>query len=247
MAKKTTRNAAEKLQSDMLDTVVGQIKARLKKVDDYRVSAAVLIHEARELVQEGAAGEGVKWSEWAPKQFKIGYREVKRLAFIGAAPSPEAAMEDYRTAEATRMKELRASRKSRQSDAKTVAIVDTERHHHEKALAKPPSPAVLVNEVEPPEFSEDDFVVEGGVRTPPTAPPVEDDEDVHGVEPITERMGEEEAERLRIWNTCVRNFVSLTHERRREFVQWAAGMCVEPGSDEDLLDIPAFLRRGAKV
>lgn len=228
-----------------LKALIIQIKARLKKVDDYRVSAAILIHEARELVQEGAAGEGVKWSEWAPKQFRIGYREIKRLALIGGAPSPEAAMEDYRAAEATRMKELRAKRKEAEKyrrelvalePEKVTAIVDTERHHHELAMAK--------GEVEPPEFNEEDFVVEAGdVRTPPTAPPVEDDEDVDGIEPITERMDEATAERLRIWNTTIRNFVSLTHERRRQFVQWAVGMCVEPGSDEDLLDIPAFLRR----
>ena len=102
--------------ADLLGNLVVQIKTRLKKVDDYRVSAAILIHEARELVAEGAAGEDVKWSEWAPKQFKIGYREVKRLAQIGAAPSPETAMEEYREVEATRMKELRAKRK----DAATV-------------------------------------------------------------------------------------------------------------------------------
>ncbi len=227
MAKKKPENTP----SVILDTLVGQIKARLKKVDDYRVSAAVLIHEARGLVQEGAAGEGVKWSEWAPKQFKIGYREIKRLAGIGSAPSPEAAMADYRYAEAIRMKELRAARK--QSAAAVTTIVDTERHHHELALAKP--------EVEPPEFTEDDFVVETTA-----APPVEPDEDVDGIERISERLSEAEAERLRIWNIAIRAFVSLTHDRRRQFTRWAIGMCVDPGKPEgdDPLDIPSFLRRG---
>lgn len=200
MAKKKTKPATTELH-----TLVGNIKARLKKVDDYRVSAAILLYEARALVEQGDAGEGVKWSEWAPKQFGIGYREIKRLTHIGGAPSPEAAMEDYRQAEATRMKELRASRK--------VAAV------------APPS------EAEPPEFNEEDFVVE---------------EDVDGVEAVPEDASEAEAERLRIWNITIRHFMSFTPDRRRQFVRWAAGLCADPGddaADDDPLKLPSFLRR----
>ena len=231
MAKKTKKDDPAALLVD----VVKNIKARLKKVDDYRVSAAILIHEARELVAEGAAGPDVKWSEWAPKQFSIGYREIKRLAAIGSAPHPETAMEEHREAEAARMKELRAKRKAPTPQVAAIPGM---------------TPLGMAPEVEkePEAFSEEDFVVEGDVRTPPQAPPVEDDEDVDGVERISENLDDEEADRLRIWNTAVRAFASLTHERRRLFVQWAVTMCVDAEEGKaDPLEIPAFLQRGTAV
>ncbi len=216
--------------ADLLADLVKNIKTRLKKVDDYRVSAAILIHEARELVAEGAAGEGVKWSEWAPKQFRIGYREVKRLAHIGAAPHPETAMEEHREAERVRMKELRERRKAA------------------------PAPVEPVTEPEPEEFNEEDFVVEDELPGK-GAPPVEDDEDVDGVKDVDEDLPETEQRALECWNKTVRGFASLSHQRRRDFLQWAVTMCVwlddgkktasshEEPTAKDLLDIPAFLRR----
>ena len=83
------------------------------------------------------------------------------------------------------------------------------------------------------------------------AKPVEDDEDVDGVVEVPEDLPEEVQRELECWNKTVRGFVSLSHERRRMFVQWAVGMCVDPDADpaaeEDQPEIPAFLRRDKSV
>ncbi len=36
-----------------------------KKSDQYVISAAILVHEARQRVNSGEAGRGVKWGTWA--------------------------------------------------------------------------------------------------------------------------------------------------------------------------------------
>lgn len=52
---------------DRLDTVAGQIKARLSKSADLQISAELQIAEARRRVVAGEAGPDVSWQEWAER------------------------------------------------------------------------------------------------------------------------------------------------------------------------------------
>lgn len=86
-----------------LPQLVKEVKHRLAqaekfeaKADDHRLAASLRIAECRERVKAGEAGKGVKWREWAPEQFGVSYREVKRLARVGSAEDPEQALKELR-------------------------------------------------------------------------------------------------------------------------------------------------------
>ncbi len=75
---------------DTLEIVAGKIAAMAKKSDEYVISAAILVHEARQRVKNGEAGRGVKWETWAVKNIKLSKSRIRELQRIGAADDPEA-------------------------------------------------------------------------------------------------------------------------------------------------------------
>jgi len=81
---------------DTLETIAGKINAYLKRSDDQRVSAAVLLREAKERVEGGEAGN-ISWVGWCRVNIKRrngkprSLRDIERLIAAAYAPDPLAA------------------------------------------------------------------------------------------------------------------------------------------------------------
>jgi len=82
--------------NDPLEIVAGKIAVAVKKSDDMTITAALLVHEARQRVKSGEAGPGVKWEAWAAKNIKLSKSRVRELLRIGEADDPDAEMERIR-------------------------------------------------------------------------------------------------------------------------------------------------------
>ncbi len=81
---------------DTLEIVAKKIVAMAKKSDEYVISAAVLVREARQRVNSGEAGSGVKWGPWAVENIKLSKSRIRELQRIGDADDPEAELERIR-------------------------------------------------------------------------------------------------------------------------------------------------------
>ena len=55
---------------DTLETVAGKITAMAEKSDEYVISAAILVHEARQRVKSGEAGPGVRWGGLGGREYQ---------------------------------------------------------------------------------------------------------------------------------------------------------------------------------
>ena len=67
-----------------------------KKSDEYIISAAVLVHEARQRVKSVEAGPGVRWGAWAVENIKLSKSRIRELERLGDADDPNAELERIR-------------------------------------------------------------------------------------------------------------------------------------------------------
>lgn len=81
---------------DTLENVVWKIAVAVKKSDDMTITAALLVHQARQRVKSGEAGPGVKWEAWAAKNIKLSKSRIRELLRIGDADDPDAELERIR-------------------------------------------------------------------------------------------------------------------------------------------------------
>ena len=77
---------------DQAEKYAKRAKSADEKADDFRLSAALQVAEARRVAKEA----GIGWRAWSQKHIHRSYSDVKRLARIGDAPNPKEALADER-------------------------------------------------------------------------------------------------------------------------------------------------------
>lgn len=114
---------------DSLEVTIGKINAIWRKADDHQATLCVLMANAEALVKAGDPfAAGMSWAAFSAVHFKNKYgvsrpmREVNRLVRIGNADDPQVAMNEHRANTATRMRQLREDRVSRDTPSAGAEI-----------------------------------------------------------------------------------------------------------------------------
>jgi hypothetical protein len=112
---------------DTLETVTGKINAYWRKSDDYRVTIAQLMVQAKTMVEAGdPAAEGMSWRQFTVLHFttkdgsRRSLRDINRLLQIGHAPDPQGEADRQREANREQMARTRQDTRVSQTDP-TVA------------------------------------------------------------------------------------------------------------------------------
>ncbi len=90
-----------------LDAVARKIKEHAEKSDEYLIEAAMLMREARRRVEDGEAGDHIKWYTWARENIKLSYSRLYELQCIAEADDPRKELERIRKLTRERVKEHR--------------------------------------------------------------------------------------------------------------------------------------------
>lgn len=93
-----------------LEALVQEIEQRTLRSDDHKLTAALCLREARERIQAGELGPGVKWEEWARQNIKLGMSQLYLLDAIGRAKDPAAELARQRKIERERKRRSRVRR-----------------------------------------------------------------------------------------------------------------------------------------
>jgi hypothetical protein len=116
--------------TDPLDVVAGQINAlfeksddALKESDDKRISAGLLLVQAKARVQAREDGINMPWKVWLKTNIKRSYQDVCKVVAIASAPDPQKALKDERAKAREGMKATRA--KAAQSKAEGATKTKT--------------------------------------------------------------------------------------------------------------------------
>jgi hypothetical protein len=113
---------------DTLETVAGKINAYLKKSDDQRVSAALLLREAKERIESGEAGD-ISWVSWCTTNIKRydgkpkSLRDIERLIAAAYATDPYAHIDADREKSRLSMAKSRAKKNAEAKLDRAIAAV----------------------------------------------------------------------------------------------------------------------------
>jgi hypothetical protein len=111
---------------DTLDVVAGKIVAYWRKSDDQRLSAALLLREAKERVENGEDRRFANFRDWC--RAKLPGRsddDIGRLLRYANSPDPEAALNEDRARSRERSRRWRASRSASAASASSPGDVRT--------------------------------------------------------------------------------------------------------------------------
>jgi hypothetical protein len=133
------------ITQDPLDVVAGKINAYLKKSQDQRVSAAVLLLSAKQRIEADEAGN-IDFSTWCKLYIKradgkgpLSEHEIRRLLNFARAPDPQAA------ADADREKAREGMRKNRRQKKKAEETEKAEEQEPEAASSRPETQETTAN------------------------------------------------------------------------------------------------------
>jgi hypothetical protein len=85
-----------KQNREPLEIVARKIVQLARSADDHIINAALLLKEAKQRVEAGEAGKGVKWPEWAEKNIDLGETRIRELVRIAEAKDALAELERQR-------------------------------------------------------------------------------------------------------------------------------------------------------
>jgi len=101
--------------------LVNEIKQRGEKGDDELIAIAKKYGELRHLIEEGAAGPGIKWFSWARNNIGLSPSRLCELQAIAEAKYPKSALEHYRRKNRERQKRYVAAQRER--DPERIAVI----------------------------------------------------------------------------------------------------------------------------
>ncbi len=131
-AKDTETLRGLKAIAKRINTMIEKAATGETRAFDLRLSAACTLAEARATCKEAK----INFEKWCEANVNIGYKEAKRLALVGAADSPGAALEDMRAKQAAR------GRKHREKTKESRTATGPGRVTHAAPSLPPTSPYV---------------------------------------------------------------------------------------------------------
>jgi len=119
------------LKADALDDLANKINVCASKADDYRVTAACHLAEAKRICGE----RDITFKEWVLENVKFSLNESYVLARCGEAPDPAKAIEDLRakTKQSVERAREKVSLRSHTPQRTTIQIIETEDTDEEEA------------------------------------------------------------------------------------------------------------------
>lgn len=108
------------------------------KAGDYRLSAALMLEEARKKCEAAK----IHFKKWATENIPYSYENVRKLVAVGAAPEPAKALEDLRLKNAEANKRHRDAKKAEEPPAKPAPELKRE-EPKPAPVELPPPPATL--------------------------------------------------------------------------------------------------------
>lgn len=199
------------------------------KADDHRLAAAINLENAKKI----CVASGIKFKDWVAENVKQSYETVRKLAAVGAAPNPQLALEDMRKKNKEANAKLRNKDKAQKIERKLFGPVEilsqVKPEEALKAVKKFASDTglVVISETEHKELRQ-----------------AEKSAQIKKAEPLT-------------LESLKSAFSALPARDKMDFVTFATAAvggkfvsalaeATEKKGDEDLLAIPAGLRRSRK-
>ena len=199
------------------------------KADDHRLAAAINLENAKKI----CAASGIKFKDWAAENVKQSYETVRKLAAVGAAPNPQLALEDMRKKNKEANAKLRNKQKTGQIERKLFGPVEV------LSQAKPEEALKAVKK-----FAQDTGLVVISETEHKELRQAEKSAQLKKAEPLT-------------LESLKSAFSALPARDKMDFVTFATAAvggkfvsalaeATEKKGDDDLLAIPAGLRRSRK-
>ncbi len=101
----------ESVERETLEILAEKITRYANEADEKTLEAAMLIREARKLVEAGEAGD-VTWETWAREKLKLGDSRLRELQRIAKAKDPQKELERQREMTQKRVERHRKKKKS---------------------------------------------------------------------------------------------------------------------------------------
>ena len=133
----TNAMEADQPRRSLLDLIT-EIKSRAKSGDDHTLETAMLYRELRSRVENGEAGKGVKWYEWAIKHIHLKPTRLREFEVIATSPNPRAALDELRKQNCDRQRRFRerAETRARESDPERLSVVQFAKTAHIEDIRK---------------------------------------------------------------------------------------------------------------
>jgi len=103
-----------------LDQLATKIELEAKKGDKRLLATAKLVRELKLRIENGEAGEGVKWTEWGHQRFGRCKTWLYDLNAIASAEDPEAALAEYHRKNSERQKDYNDRQKESDPERNSV-------------------------------------------------------------------------------------------------------------------------------
>jgi len=240
-AEQAATKAGQDQANAQLKDIAEEVKVRLGKSDDYRLSAAIKIAEAKAICD----ANNIKWKPWAEKNIKtLGWESVRKLVPVGAA---ETKKEGSGAKLLTKMRAGNAKNQRKRDAGRVTGKGKGNTDTSAPKITSSVSPEMVALDLltETLEDTKAAHVITeaagklGLVVSPKAAVEADAPAPVAGVKDVIAMFSDlKPSDKMQALQVAAK-IVGVE-------ISWPEGMAPEPVSD-DLLDIPAFLKRKPKA